>query len=104
MEGTFHAFNNRITDDGGVLVDRAFSGDAPMLAINELQSESEKGEQRGFSNLVKGTFSMFRNTTANLDRVQHCREEVWYEELERSVVATFTKSNRFLKTHYQEVG
>lgn len=42
--------------------------------------------------------------TLNLDRVQHCREEVWYEELERSVVATFTKSNRFLRTHYQEVG
>ncbi|SFB61728.1 Uncharacterized protein YydD, contains DUF2326 domain [Rhizobium sp. NFR07] len=42
--------------------------------------------------------------TLNLDRVQHCRDEVWYEELERSVVATFTKSNRFLKTHYQEVG
>ncbi|MDP9773264.1 UNVERIFIED_ORG: uncharacterized protein YydD (DUF2326 family) [Rhizobium sp. SORGH_AS 755] len=42
--------------------------------------------------------------TLNLDRVQHCQDEVWYEELERSVVATFTKSNRFLKTHYQEVG
>lgn len=42
--------------------------------------------------------------TLNLDRIQHCREEVWYEELEHNVVATFTKSNRFLKTHYQEVG
>lgn len=42
--------------------------------------------------------------TLNLDRVQHCRDEAWYEELESSIVATFTKSNRFLKTHYQEVG
>lgn len=58
-----------LTDDGAVLVDRAFSGDTPMLAINELKSESEKGEQRGFSNLVKGTFSMFRNTTAHAPRI-----------------------------------
>lgn len=36
-----------LTDDGAELVDRAFSGDAPMLAINELKNESEKGEQRG---------------------------------------------------------
>lgn len=42
--------------------------------------------------------------TLNLDRVQHCRDEAWYGDLESSIVATFTKSNRFLKTHYQEVG
>lgn len=58
-----------LTDDGAELVDRAFSGDAPMLAINELKNESEKGEQRGFSNLIKGTFSMFRNTTAHAPRI-----------------------------------
>lgn len=42
--------------------------------------------------------------TLNLDRVQHCRDEAWYGDLESSIVATFTKSNRFLKMHYQEVG
>lgn len=41
--------------------------------------------------------------TLNSDRLEHCRDEVWYDELEQSVVASFTKSNRFLKAHYQEI-
>jgi len=41
--------------------------------------------------------------TLNVDRLEHCREEAWYGELEQSVVASFTKSDRFLKTHYQEI-
>ncbi|MGX1501158.1 uncharacterized protein (TIGR02391 family) [Labrenzia sp. MBR-25] len=58
-----------LTDDGGVLVDRAFGGDRPMLAINALSTESEKSEQKGFCNLLKGTFGMFRNTTAHAPRI-----------------------------------
>lgn len=58
-----------LTDDGGTLVDRSLGGDLPMLAINTLKSESEKSEQRGFANLLKGTFGMFRNTTAHEARV-----------------------------------
>jgi uncharacterized protein YydD (DUF2326 family) len=41
--------------------------------------------------------------TLNIDRVEHCRKAVWYDDLERNVVASFTKSRRFLNTHYQEV-
>jgi uncharacterized protein YydD (DUF2326 family) len=40
--------------------------------------------------------------TMNIDRIEHCRGEVWNDDLERSVAASFTKSNRFLKIHYQE--
>lgn len=40
-----------------------------MLAINKLSTISEKSEQTGFANLVKGTFGMFRNTTAHEARV-----------------------------------
>ena len=58
-----------LTDDGAPLVDRALSGDQPMLAINSLSTECEKSEQRGFANLIKGTFGMFRNTTAHEARV-----------------------------------
>jgi uncharacterized protein (TIGR02391 family) len=36
-----------------------------MLAINALKTESEKSEQKGFSNQLRGTFGMFRNTTAH---------------------------------------
>lgn len=58
-----------LTDDGAGLVDRAFCGDPPMLAINALKTDSERSEQRGFTNLVKGTFGMFRNTTAHEARI-----------------------------------
>ncbi|WP_343527850.1 DUF2326 domain-containing protein [Sphingomonas sp.] len=42
--------------------------------------------------------------TLNVDRLENCRDEAWFYELEESVVATFTKSQRFLKSHYQELG
>lgn len=58
-----------LIDDGAALVDRALVGDPPMLAINSLKTESEKGEQRGFANLLRGTFGMFRNTTAHAARI-----------------------------------
>lgn len=58
-----------LTDDGGTLVDRVLSGDPPMLAINARTSVSERSEQSGFANLVKGTFGMFRNTTAHEARI-----------------------------------
>lgn len=57
------------TEDGGQLVDRAFAGDPPKIAINALVSESQKSEQRGFANLLKGTYGMFRNTTAHEARL-----------------------------------
>ena len=40
--------------------------------------------------------------TLNIDRIEHCHSEVWYYEFQQSVAASFNKSNRFLKTHYQE--
>jgi uncharacterized protein (TIGR02391 family) len=58
-----------LTDDGAPLVDRALAGDPPMLAINHLKSESEKSEQKGFANLLRGTFGMFRNTMAHEARI-----------------------------------
>jgi uncharacterized protein (TIGR02391 family) len=58
-----------LTDDGASLVDRALTGDPPMLAINPLKTESEKNEQKGFANLLRGTFGMFRNTTAHEARI-----------------------------------
>lgn len=40
-----------------------------MLAINPFTSDSEMGEQRGFANLVRGTFGMFRSPTAHEARI-----------------------------------
>lgn len=58
-----------LTEDGSALVDRAFGGNPPMIAINSLQTESESSEQKGFANLLRGTFGMFRNTTAHAARI-----------------------------------
>jgi uncharacterized protein (TIGR02391 family) len=58
-----------LADDGAPLVDRALSGETPMWAINPLSNDSERSEQKGFANLVKGMFGMFRNTTAHAPKI-----------------------------------
>lgn len=58
-----------LSDDGSVLVDRALSGDRPILCINPFKSSSHKSEQKGFANLIRGIFSMFRNPTAHEARI-----------------------------------
>ncbi|HBO0354376.1 TPA: TIGR02391 family protein, partial [Pseudomonas aeruginosa] len=58
-----------LADDGVALVDRALAGDAPLLAINPRQTASERSEQSGFANLIRGTFGMFRNPTAHEARI-----------------------------------
>jgi uncharacterized protein (TIGR02391 family) len=70
-----------LTDDGAILVDRALTGDLPILAINPLSTESQKSEQRGFANLVKGTFGMFRNTTAHEARILWAMNKADAEDL-----------------------
>ncbi|WP_323798166.1 TIGR02391 family protein [Nisaea sp.] len=54
-----------LTDDGSILIDRALGGKPPLLVINAWSTESERSEQGGFANLIRGTFGMFRNPTAH---------------------------------------
>jgi uncharacterized protein (TIGR02391 family) len=54
-----------LTLDGGELIDKAFAISNPLVKINSLQTETEESEHKGFSNLIKGVFGMFRNTTAH---------------------------------------
>lgn len=70
-----------LTDDGGPLVDRALGGDPPMLAINARSTVSEKSEQSGFANLVKGAFGMFRNPTAHEARIHWAMTKADAEDL-----------------------
>jgi len=58
-----------LIEDGAKLVDAALCGSAPRVAINDLITESQRSEQSGFANLIKGTFGMFRNPTAHEARV-----------------------------------
>lgn len=59
-----------LTDDGDTLVNRVLGGNPPFLAINSNVSLSERSEQSGFANFVRGTFGMFRNPTAHEPRIK----------------------------------
>lgn len=61
-----------LSSDGVELVEEAFGigkKGYPILAINSVESETEKSEQRGFKNLVMGIMGMFRNTAAHKPKI-----------------------------------
>lgn len=68
-----------LTGDGADLVDKAFGlgqMNTPKLAFNSLQTESEQSEHKGFSNLLRGMFGMFRNVTAHAPKIKwHINEQ-----------------------------
>jgi len=45
-------------------------GKQPTLAINALATDTDKGEQRGFANLLIGVFGTIRNPTAHNPKVE----------------------------------
>jgi uncharacterized protein (TIGR02391 family) len=59
-----------LTGDGAAIVDRAFGLARPLLALNSLQTDSEKSEQNGFANLLRGMFGTFRNPTAHAPKIE----------------------------------
>jgi len=59
-----------LSTDGAKLVDEAFGGESPLLALNTLQTETERSEQSGFMNLLKGLFGTFRNTLAHAPKIK----------------------------------
>ena len=61
-----------LTSDGAGLVDGALGiGQAghPRIAFNSLTTESERSEHTGLSNLIKGLFGAFRNTTGHAPKI-----------------------------------
>lgn len=54
-----------MNEDGATLIDKTFSGQHPLLSLNSLTTESERSEQKGFSNLLKGLFGAIRNPQAH---------------------------------------
>ena len=70
-----------LQDDGAVLVDRALGGDQPMLSVNPLATKSERDEQKGFANLLKGVFGMFRNPTAHEAKINWAMSQADAEDL-----------------------
>lgn len=61
-----------LTGDGAALVDAALGlgqTGVPVLAINNLATHTERDEQKGFANLIKGLSGMFRNPVAHDPRL-----------------------------------
>jgi uncharacterized protein (TIGR02391 family) len=61
-----------LTGDGADLATKSLgigSASQPLLAINSLSTDTEKGEQRGFMNLLVGLFGTFRNPTAHAEKI-----------------------------------
>lgn len=57
-----------LTADGTELVERAYGfghGRAPLLAINALATQTERGEQCGFVSLLRGLYGTIRNPLAH---------------------------------------
>lgn len=55
--------------DGAALVDKVFSVEQAILAINTLQTETEKSEHKGFAALLKGCFGAVRNPLAHEPKI-----------------------------------
>jgi uncharacterized protein (TIGR02391 family) len=64
-----------LNGDGSELVDKAFGIGNPIIKINNLISETEISEHKGFANLLKGFFGLFRNTTAHAPKITWNIEE-----------------------------
>jgi uncharacterized protein (TIGR02391 family) len=61
-----------LSKDGADLVHEAFGQKfgPPLLAINPLLTETQRGEQNGFVNLLKGLYGTIRNPLAHVPRVE----------------------------------
>jgi uncharacterized protein (TIGR02391 family) len=62
-----------LTSDGADLVQQAFGmagGKSPLLAINALATDTDRGEQRGFANLLIGLFGTIRNPAAHNPKIE----------------------------------
>lgn len=68
-----------LPSDGAELAQGAFGvpkdSSPPILAINGLKSDSDRGEQRGFVNLLIGLFGTIRNPLAHNPKVEWPMEE-----------------------------
>ncbi len=57
-----------LSGDGAALIDAALSlgkSGTPVIAINDLVSQTDRDEQTGFANLIKGLAGMFQNPVAH---------------------------------------
>lgn len=69
--------------DGAELIQEAFSSKRPLIAFNQLQSESEISEHKGISSLMLGCCQFLRNPRAHAPRI------LWHDETNVLEAMTF---------------
>lgn len=62
-----------IDGDGHSLIGQSLGGDNPKLRINKFQTQTEKDEQRGFAELLRGIYSAIRNPRSH-EQVEDSQE------------------------------
>lgn len=67
----------------------------PMLAFNLLKSGSDESEHKGFSNFIKGFFSMYRNPKAHDPKLL---EDTQLTEMTEVLVVATVIQNKLDKT------
>ncbi len=50
-----------VDGDGVILVGQALGGESPRLRINKFQTETERNEQKGMENILRGLYQAIRN-------------------------------------------
>ena len=91
-----------LNNDGSELFDKAFSVKYPLLALNNLQTDSEKSEQKGFVNLLKGIFGAFRNPHAHAPKVVWPLSEQDAIDLLTMVSYVHRKLDKSIRTPYKD--
>ena len=64
-----------LLEDGAKLYDTVFSNNNPILAYNDLETDSEKNQQNGLKEMLKGITHYVRNVTAHEPKIKWIIEE-----------------------------
>ena len=83
-----------VDGDGVSLVGQALGGDAPRLRINPFQTESERSEQKGFEQILRGLYQGIRNPRSHEQRIdtrQHAESIILFVNFSIEVINSARK-------------
>lgn len=64
-----------LTEDGSDLYNKAFSIKDPWIALNKLETETERNQQNGLKEMLSGIYHLIRNVTAHETKIKWVVEE-----------------------------
>jgi len=75
--------------DGHSLIGQSLGGDSPKIRINRFQTQTEKDEQKGFAELLRGIYSSIRNPRSHEqieDKQEHADAIIYFINYILSVI------------------